>query len=86
MRRLRYLTDMGNLQNHVSRLNNRGEGESVAVNTLKIQVLNLSWFTQTLFPALDYFNLSNPSVLTHKMANNNLVFFPLIWAWVSPDR
>ena len=34
----RYLTDMGNLQNHVSRLNNRGEGESVAVNTLKIQV------------------------------------------------
>ena len=42
MRRLRYLTDMGNLQNHVSRLNNRGEGESVAVNTLKIQVLSLS--------------------------------------------
>ena len=38
MRCLRYLTDMGNLQNHVSRLNNRGEGESVAVNTLKIQV------------------------------------------------
>ena len=35
---LRYLTDLGNLQNHVSRLNNRGEGESVAVNTLKIQV------------------------------------------------
>ena len=37
----RYLTDLGNLQNHVSRLNNRGEGESVAVNTLKIQVNTL---------------------------------------------
>jgi len=33
----RYLTDNGNLQNHVSRLNNRGEGETVAVNSLKIQ-------------------------------------------------
>lgn len=43
----RYLTDLGNLQNHVSRLNNRGEGESVAVNTLKIQAeseLNLSLY------------------------------------------
>jgi cell division control protein 45 len=43
----RYLTDNGNLQNHVSRLNNRGEGETVAVNCLKIQAeseLNLSLY------------------------------------------
>jgi len=33
----RYLNDTGNLQNHVARLNGRVEGESIAVDCLKIQ-------------------------------------------------
>jgi len=33
----RYVMDTGNLQNHVSRLNSRAEGETIAVDCLKIQ-------------------------------------------------
>jgi len=43
----RNLTDTGNLQNHVARLNTRGEGEIVAVDCLKLQSeseLNLSLY------------------------------------------
>ena len=30
------MLDTANIQNHVARLNNRAEGESIAVDTLKI--------------------------------------------------
>lgn len=43
----RHLTDTGNLQNHVARLNTRGEGEVVAVDCLKLQAeseLNLALY------------------------------------------
>jgi len=33
----RYMLDTGNLQNHVARLNNRAEGETVAVDSMKLQ-------------------------------------------------
>ena len=33
----RYMLDTANLQNHVARLNNRAEGETVAVDTMKLQ-------------------------------------------------
>ena len=32
----RYMIDTGNLQNHVARLNNRAEGETVAVDSMKL--------------------------------------------------
>jgi len=43
----RYMVDTGNLQNHVARLNSKAEGETIAVDCLKIQneaELNLSLY------------------------------------------